>query len=95
MTFDDPSVNEIKILQMVLKYSCHMNYKTFETRCRSKKIEPLRFIEEFEGVIYVANDGRSNAVGCKDPDYVRRYLSDNGIGLITHHSQKSRRWKDK
>lgn len=91
MSFTEPSKKELDFLAILLRLGGRPSLEKVELKSNGKGIELYVFLEEWKTLIKVQSDGNDKRV-IIDVKETRRILSANGIDLIDHHSQLSRRW---
>lgn len=92
MTFKNPNEHELEIMEYILRLGNAVPERKIQIKCKYKKIDFENFMSEWKSLIEFRLSRSEKLITINDIDNARRILKINGRKLISHHSQRSRRY---
>ncbi|MCL4453714.1 hypothetical protein [Ferroplasma sp.] len=92
MTFKNPDEHELEIIEYILRLGNAIPQRKIQIKCKHKKIDFENFMSEWKPLIEYRLSRSEKLITINDIDTARRILKRNGRQLISHHSQRSRRY---
>lgn len=92
MTFKIPTESELEIIEYILRLGNAVPEKKIEIKCKHKKMDFEKFTTDWKPLIELRVSRSEKLITINNVDIARRILNDNGRKMISHHSQRSRRY---
>ena len=92
MTFKNPNEHELEIIEYILRLGNAVPQRKIQIKCKYKEIDFENFMSEWKSLIEFRLSRSEKLITINDVDNPMNILKNNGRKLISHHSQRSRRY---
>jgi hypothetical protein len=92
MTLGSPDNVELDMLEYILRLGNSVSERKIRIKCNHKGIDYEKFLKDWDKLISVKISRSEKIVTINDIDKIMDILRNNGRDLISHHSQRSRRY---
>ncbi len=91
-TYKNPDETELELIEYILRLGSSVPEKKIKIKCNHKKIDFDQFLKDWKPLIEIKIGRSEKIVTINDIDYAMNILKNSGRKLLSHHSQRSRRF---